>query len=59
MFNLLFKFTTKVQSIHGGIGNVSIDGKCSFFGRRRGLSHLFHKKMGRGPVIKCEIPRKG
>ena len=48
MFLLLFKFTTKAQSIHGGIGDVSIDGKCSFFGRRRGLSHLFSQKDGEG-----------
>ena len=52
MFLLLFKFTTKAQSIHGGIGDVSIDGKCSFFGRRRGLSHLFSQKDGEGPCDK-------
>ena len=52
MFLLLFKFTTKAQSIHGGIGDVSIDGKCSFLGRRRGLSHLFSQKDGEGPCDK-------
>ena len=48
MFLLLFKFTTKAQSIHGGIGDVSIDGKCSFFGRRRDLSPFFIQKDGEG-----------
>ena len=48
MFLLLFKFTTKAQSIHGGIGDVSIDGKCSFFGRRRDFSHFFSQRDGKG-----------
>ena len=59
MFLLLFKFTTKAQSIHGGIGDVSIDGKCSFFGRRRGLSHLFSQKDGEGPCDKMSDFRTG